>query len=88
MILDTTIQGKSITIYNNGDMYVNGSYTGLRRWQNSPKNWSNSSGQEISDLKGKDVQEVLQLKGFIRWLRFLWQSWLTSLWVFFYERES
>lgn len=66
MILDTKIQGKKVTIHNNGDMYVDRSYTGLRRWINSATNWSNSSGAEISDLSGKSVQEVLQLKGYIR----------------------
>jgi hypothetical protein len=66
MIFENKIQGHRVAIYNNGDLYVDGSYTGLRRWQSSSTNWSNSSGQEIKDLRGKSLEDVLRYKGYIR----------------------
>jgi hypothetical protein len=65
MRLDTRLNGKKVTIHSNGDMYVNGSYTGLRQWSSDPKRWSNDSGREQADLKGKSPEEVLKIRGYI-----------------------
>jgi hypothetical protein len=66
MIFEGKIQEHRVAIYNNGDLYVDGSYTELRRWQSSATNWSNSSGQELKDLRGKSLEDVLRYKGYIR----------------------
>jgi hypothetical protein len=64
--LDIKIQLKEIRVYDNGDVYVDGSYTNLRQWSSDPKRWSNGSGQEIKDLKGKDLEQVLKIRGYLR----------------------
>ncbi len=65
MRLETTIRGKSVNVYNNGDLWVAGKNTNLRQWESNPKRWSNQSGQEIRDLQGKSLEEVLKIKGYI-----------------------
>lgn len=66
MAFETKIQGKKVSVWSNGDVYVNGSYTGLRQWQSSSTTWSNSSGQEQKDLGGMSLEQVLKFKGHIR----------------------
>lgn len=68
MRLETTIRGKSVNIYNNGDLWVAGKNTNLRQWESDPKIWANQSGQQIKDLKGKTLEEVLRIKGYIWFL--------------------
>ena len=65
MTLEIKLGGKTVNIYNNGELWVAGRFTGLRQWESNPKRWSNASGQEISDLKGKSLEEVLKIKGFL-----------------------
>lgn len=65
MRLETKIRGKTVNIYNNGDLWVGGKNTGLRQWESDPKIWANQSGQQIKDLKGKSIEEVLKIKGYI-----------------------
>ena len=65
MRLETRLGGKSVNVYDNGDVYVAGTYTNLRQWESNPKRWSNSSGQEISDLNKKSLEEVLKIRGYI-----------------------
>ena len=63
--LEVVIRGKKINVWNNGDVWVNGNYTQLRQWESDPKRWSNQSGQEITDLRKKSLEEVLKIKGYI-----------------------
>jgi hypothetical protein len=65
MRLETKMGGKSVNIYNNGDLWVGGKNTGLRQWKDDPKAWGNQSGQQIKDLYGKSPEEVLKIKGYI-----------------------
>ena len=66
MRLEIEIQGKEVNIYNNGNLWVGGQNTGLRQWESNPKIWENQSGQQIIDLKGMSLEEVLKFKGYIR----------------------
>ena len=65
MAFETTLRGKKVSVHNNGQVFVKGSDTGLYQWQSDPKRWKNSSGQELSDLKGKSLEDVLKIKGHI-----------------------
>ncbi len=65
MRLDTKFGINRVTIHDNGDVYVNGAYTDLRQWESNPKMWSNGSGQQISELKNKSLEEVLKIRGYI-----------------------
>lgn len=55
--------------YENGQaVKVNGSP--VKRWDDSNKRWSNSSGQEVKEFKGKtilDLEEIL-------WYMLLWKA--------------
>ncbi len=63
--LETTFKGKRVNVWANGDVWVNGNYTQLRQWESDPKRWSNQSGQEITELRKKSLEEVLKIKGYI-----------------------
>lgn len=67
MRLETKMGNKNVqvNVYNNGEVWVGGKFTQLRQWESDPKRWSNQSGQEITDLKGKSLEEVLKIKGYI-----------------------
>ncbi len=77
MRLDTKIRNKRVTIHNNGDVYVDGTYTNLRQWESNQKRWSNGSGQEQSDLKDKSLDEVPKIRGYI---------WYSEIWVYLYRK--
>lgn len=63
---ESTISGKKITIHSsNGQMFVNGRDTQLYQWKSDPKRWKNQGGSDISELKGKSIEEVLKYKGHI-----------------------
>lgn len=65
MAFETRLNGKKVTIHTNGDVYVNASYTDIRQWSADPKRWSNDSGRELTEYKGKSLEEVLTIKGYI-----------------------
>lgn len=67
MRLETRLGKKSVkvNIYDNGELWVGGKFTNLKQWESDPKRWSNGSGQEQSDLKGKSLEEVLKIRGYI-----------------------
>lgn len=67
MRLETRLGKKSVTvnIYDNGEVWVGGKFTNLKQWGSDHKRWSNGSGQEQSDLKGKSLEQVLQIRGYI-----------------------
>ena len=65
MRLSIKLGGKSINVYDNGEVYVGGNFINLKQWESNPKRWSNSSGQEISDLKRKSLEDVLKIRGYI-----------------------
>ena len=66
------MRGKKVSVHDNGEIFVDGSKTELKQWKSSPKRYSNLSGQEQKDLKGKTLEEALYLKGFLarKWFAF------------------
>jgi hypothetical protein len=54
-----------VTVHHDGWVWVNGSSTGIKQWDSNPKKWSNSGGQEIKELSGMSLEEVLKFKGYI-----------------------
>ena len=65
MALEVNIQGRKISIWNSGQLFIDGHNTGIYQWKYDPKRWSDTGGQEIRDLKNKTLEEVLQIKGYI-----------------------
>lgn len=63
--MNTTIQGKKIAIHTNGQLFVNGKDTGLFQWRSDATRWKDRFGSELKDLKGKSLEMVLKLKGYI-----------------------
>ena len=55
-----------VTIHHDGWLWVNGSRTGIKQWD-SPHStrWSNAGGQEIKELAGMSLEQVLKYKGYI-----------------------
>ncbi|NVK30116.1 MAG: hypothetical protein HWE20_03870 [Gammaproteobacteria bacterium] len=54
-----TIRGKKVTIHNDGEIFINGSKTGLKQWQSDRTRYSNLSGQEQREIKGLDIEKAL-----------------------------
>lgn len=80
MRLETKMRGKSVNIYNNGDLWVAGKNTGLRQWSSDSKRWSKqSSGSEISELRGKSLEQVLQIRGYI-WCSRIREWFYRNIW--------
>ncbi len=63
--MQTTIQGKKISVHSDGQLFVDGRDTGLYRWSSDPKRWKNRYGSEVKNFKGKSLEDVLKLKGYI-----------------------
>lgn len=59
------VKGKSISIHNDGQVFVNGSTTNIKQWRSDFKRYSNLYGSEIKELKGKELIDVLKIKGFL-----------------------
>ncbi len=59
------VNGKKITIHNDGIIFVDGRNTRIKQWNSDKKRYSNLSGSEIKELKDLDIQSVLELKGFL-----------------------
>lgn len=58
--------GKIITIYSDGEIFVNGKATGLRQWSSSSTRYSSiKSGSEQKDIKGLGVEEALWKRGLL-----------------------
>ena len=57
--------GKKITIYSDGEIFVNGNRTGLKQWSSSSVRYSNLSGQEQKDIKGLGVEDALWKRGLL-----------------------
>jgi hypothetical protein len=62
---EKNIRGTKVTVHHDGWVWVNGSPTGIKQWNDNPKRWSNTGGQEIKDLSGYSLEEVLKEKGYI-----------------------
>lgn len=60
-----TIEGKKVSIHPDGHIFVDGKCTGIKQWKSSSTTYSNLSGQEQKDLKGKTVYEALAIRGFV-----------------------
>ena len=63
--MQTTIQGKRISVHPDGQIFVDGRDIGLYRFKSDPKRWKNPHGTEIHALRGKSLEDVLKLKGYI-----------------------
>jgi hypothetical protein len=59
------LRGKVVSVHSNGQIFVNGGSTGLKQWTSSSTRYSNLSGQEQTDVKGKNLEEALYLRGFL-----------------------
>jgi hypothetical protein len=65
MARELTIKGRRVSIHNNGQIFVDGKDTKIKQWSSSSTRYSNMSGQELRDLSGKNLEDVLVLKGFV-----------------------
>ncbi len=59
------LRGKTVSVHSDGHIFVNGKCTGLKQWSSSSTKYSNLSGQEQKDVKGKTLEEALYLRGFL-----------------------
>lgn len=59
------IGGKRISIHSNGKIFINGSDTGIKKWNSENNRYSNNYGRELKELRGLCIEEALRLKGFI-----------------------
>lgn len=62
---NSEINRKQVVVKHDGYVWVDGTYTKIKQWDSSSTTWSNQSGQEIKELRGKSLEEVLKLKGYI-----------------------
>jgi hypothetical protein len=61
-----SIRGKTVTVHNDGYIFVNGNATNIKQWQSSSKRYSDTrSGSEIKEISGLDLESALLLKGFV-----------------------
>ena len=58
------IAGKKVTL-NDRYVFVDERSTGLRQWEHEPTRWSNTSGRELTELRGNSLEQVLRIKGFL-----------------------
>ena len=65
MSQEMSVGGKKIKIDSNGDIWVNGSSTGLKAWKGDPRRWMTKAGNEITEAKGMSLEQILKFKGFI-----------------------
>lgn len=64
------LRGKRVSVHSNGQIFVDGNCTKLKQWTSSSTRYSNLSGQEQKDVKGKNLEEALYLRGFLprKWI--------------------
>lgn len=61
-----SIRGKSVKVHNDGSIFVNGNSTGIKQWSSSSTRYSNaSSGSEIKEMSGLDIEAALMRKGWL-----------------------
>lgn len=66
MAEEYTIRRKKVTVHSDGQVFVEGRNTGLYRWDSDHTRWKNSSGRELTELKGNGLEKALEIKGFLR----------------------
>ncbi len=60
------LKGHRVSIHpNNGQLFVDGKDTGLKQWRSDAKRWSDLNGSEQKNLRGKSLEEMLVIKGYI-----------------------
>ena len=59
------IRGKSVTVHNDGEIFVNGNATNIKMWSSSSTTYSNLSGQKQNDISGLDLESALLLRGLL-----------------------
>lgn len=57
--------GRHKVSFREGHLYVNGNYLGIKQWESDPKRWSSQHGREVPEYKGKSLEDILRLKGFL-----------------------
>lgn len=55
----------TISIHSDGQIFVNGNFTGIIQWKSDPKRYKNRLGTEIAELKDKSLEVVLKLRGYL-----------------------
>ncbi len=61
-----SIRGKSVKVFGDGQIFVNGNKTGMKQWSSSSTRYSNgNSGSELKDLQGLDIEAALMRKGWL-----------------------
>ena len=78
-------KGKTITIHDDGHIFVNGDCTGLKQWTSCSTRYSNLSGSEQKDLKGLDVESALLKRGKL-WFRSKKRPTLQNVGLFLYKK--
>jgi len=60
------IRGNRVNIHNDNRIYVNGKDTKIKIWSSSSTRYSNiTSGAEIKEISGMDLESALYLKGWL-----------------------
>ncbi len=59
------LRGKKVSVHYNGEIFVDGKKTNLKQWSSSSTRYSNLSGQEQKEIKGKPLEEALYIRGFL-----------------------
>lgn len=68
MAREFKLKHKKVTIHSDGQIFVEGKSTGLKMWKSSSTRYSNHQGTEQKDVKGKELEAALILRGFLpRW---------------------
>jgi hypothetical protein len=62
MATEYNIRGKKVKVDGDGEVFVDGSFTGLKKGLTTTM-WMNSGGIEIKELKGKSLEEALLYMG-------------------------
>lgn len=60
-----TLKGKKVSVHADGHVFVEGRDTKLKVWKSDETRYSNLSGQEQRELKGKSLESALASKGFL-----------------------
>ena len=61
-----SLRGKTVSIHNDGEIFVNGNATGIKQWLSDSKQYSSvGSGSKIPELSGQDIESALILKGWL-----------------------
>jgi len=54
-----------VSIHDDGENFVNGNKTNLKRWKSDPMQYSNLHGRVQPDVSNKAFEQALHLRGFL-----------------------